>query len=122
MTGRRRHSRLSSIAASELVQNVLETAWAYGPAAFLGSVLAHTGQSFEGEVSFGFHDSCPDEIAEGAVLSYLGDELALSAAALDRLVVDFAAARLAVTPEPALAALVAQLDARRDRRGGTSDG
>jgi hypothetical protein len=74
----------------EMLQHVLTSAWFYSPEKFLKSVLARTGQSFEGVVSFGFHHEYPEEIPYGVGLSYFEDELVLDDASFDREVLAFA--------------------------------
>ncbi len=71
---------------------VVETAFRYDAAKFFSSILARTGQSFEGEVSFAFHEQYPDEIPEGASFNYLGEEQQMSESLLDEFVARFALA------------------------------
>jgi hypothetical protein len=95
---------------------VVETAWMYDPVKFLSSIMARTGQSFEGVVSFGFHEQYPEEIPEGVSLDYLGDELLLSERFLDAFVARFVretitlAARARVELPEQVAGLAARLE------------
>ena len=105
---------------------VVETCWRYNAVKFLSSILARTGQSFEGAVSFAFHAQYPEEIAEGIRLDYLGVEQVVSEAWIDAFVACFArkavelAAQDHVRLPEQVAALIVQLEQSPARRPETT--
>jgi hypothetical protein len=68
----------------------IETSWSYSPAKLLRAVLGRHGQSFEGVVSFAYHEDYPDELAPGVTASYLDDEVNVAESFFVGLVREFA--------------------------------
>lgn len=78
---------------------VVETAWRYSPVRLLNSARERHGQSFEGEISFGYYEDYPDELEPGVTVDYLGEELVVSEEMFRRFVVKFAMFHLRATRE-----------------------
>lgn len=96
---------------------VVETACRYDVSDFLSSILARTGQSFEGVASSGFHVQYPEAIKEGSSFDYLGEEQLVSDQFFDAFVARFTreVIGLAVRAQVELPADVADLLTKLDR-------